>query len=154
MYTTSARSSRLSSHGCSPSRLVWSSGITRTLTNQPATMVAIPLIMLCKIIALVKYVLTSSPHSCVILIISPVTLIVEVPIIHVELGLLQVELPLIHCPGADSTDGILTLKKFIKILVKLWMCRTILLFLGLTIWAIHSNLDLLCALTEDSTGDT
>jgi hypothetical protein len=46
-------------------------------------MVAITLIMLCKIIALVKYVLTSSAHSCVVLFISPVTLIVEVPIIHV-----------------------------------------------------------------------
>jgi hypothetical protein len=51
-------------------------------------MVAIPMIMVCKSIALVEYVLTSSDRSCVILINSPVILIVEVPIIHVELGLL------------------------------------------------------------------
>jgi hypothetical protein len=58
------------------------------------TMVAIPMIMVCKIIALVEYVLNFSACSCVILIISPVTLIVDVPIIHVELGLLQAELAL------------------------------------------------------------
>jgi hypothetical protein len=117
-------------------------------------MVAIPLILLCKIIALVEYVLTSTAHSCVILIISPVTLIVEVPIIHAKLGLLHVELPLIYCPGIDSIDGILTLNKFIKGFGELWLCHTIPLFLGHTIWAIHSNLDLLCSLTEDFVGGT
>jgi hypothetical protein len=71
------------------------------------TMAAIPMIMVCKIIALVEYFLTFSARSCVILIISPVTLIVDVPIIHVELGLLQVELLLIPCPGIDSIDGAL-----------------------------------------------
>jgi hypothetical protein len=112
------------------------------------TMVAIPMIMVCKIIALVEYALTFSANSCVTLIISPVTLIVDVPIIHIELGLLQVELILIHCPGIDSIDGILTLNKFIKILGELWLCHTILVFLGHTIW---SN-ELLCVSTKDFVG--
>jgi hypothetical protein len=113
-------------------------------------MVAIPMIMVCKIIGLVEYVLTSSARSCVILINSPVIFIVEVPTIHVELGLLQVELLLIHCPGIDSINGILTLNKFIKIIGELWLCNTILLFLGHTIWPT----DLLCVSTKDFVGGT
>jgi hypothetical protein len=88
-------------------------------------MVTIPLIMLCKIIVSIEHVLTSSAHFHISLIISPVNLIVELPVIHVELGFLPFEMILIHCPDIDSIYGILTLNKVAKIAGELWMRHAI-----------------------------